>query len=811
MIKIKSLCIKGFRGIKQELSLELNSKSALLFGDNGSGKSSITDAIEWFYKDSIEHLSSDEIDRKGGLTALRNTFIADTEKSSAEINFTDASLDSQKSISLKKSNLEVDNSNTSDTFVKYIESSKNENLILRYGDFTNFVLSTKKEKLDSLSKVIGFADVSNIRGVLKKAVNEVKSSLKSKNYDNEISQREGQIMTSLNERVVSDEQYVNKINEIIKPLGTLGLEKDVTKLEEIDNILSLFKKFDDSAVIEQRAYYSDVISKINDLQNRINNLLDLYEKYYQLFQKIVQDVETLKKIALGILWNEGLRVLKGSIIEKDECPLCFQPKSREELMREIELRLKTLESIEKEKSQLDETKKIVQKALDEIKNVIAGVQTNNYFGSEGNQDIRDFVKSITEYISSISQGLGVDILKEQRIKTKDEIMFDLSKLNRTSVFCQKRNEVLFSQIKGNKILEIQDKITLSRQAYYEKKRLKKEKEVLEKQKTSLETIYNAFIQKQKEELEVFINIFSKEINEYYQYTHPGEKMENIEIKITEKEDELTGITIEFQFFDKRVSPPQKYLSESHLNSLGIALFLTSVKAFNKENHFFILDDIISSFDSNHRKRLSDLLMEKFSDYQIFVMTHEKNWFDYMKNLVRGKVEWIINVINWNESKGAYLNETLVDLKRIIEQRLIDNDKTGLGNIIRIYLEGLLKEISEEIEVYVKYRSNETNEDRMCNELLSELKSKTNKQLCKGIFESIIDKMISSVFIGNKDSHDSSFDPSIGECRAFWQEVLELEKLFRHSVCNTIISTKYYDKIEKKIRCQCGNFSYDWKN
>ena len=808
MIKIKSLCIEGFRGAKKELSLELNSKSPLLFGDNGSGKSSITDAIEWFYNDSIEHLSSDEIDRKGGLTALRNTFIADTEKVSVEINFTDSSLDSQKSISLKKSNLEVENSNNSDAFVEYIGSSKNENLILRYGDLTDFVLSTKKEKLDSLSKVIGFADISNIRGVLKKAVNEVKSSLKSKNYDNEISQREGQIMTSLNERVVSEEQYVNKINEIIKPLE---LGQDVIKLEDIDNILSLFKKFDDSVVIEQRAYYSDVISKINDLQNRINNLLDLYDKYYQVFQKIIQDVEILKKIALNKLWIEGLNVLKGSIIEKDKCPLCFQKKDRDELIKEIELRLKTLESIKKEKSQLDETKKIVQKALDEIKNVIVGIQTNKYFSSEENQDIRDFVKSITEYISSISQDLGVDILKEQRIKAKDEIMFNMAKLNETSVFCQKRNEFLFSQIKGSKILEIQDKIILSRQAYYDIKRLKKEKEILEKQNSSLEIIYNAFVQKQKEELEAFINGFSKEIDEYYQYMHPGEKMENIEIKITEKEDELTGITLEFQFFDKRVSPPQKYLSESHLNSLGIALFLTSVKAFNKENHFFILDDIISSFDSNHRKWLSDLLMEKFSDYQIFVMTHERNWFDYMKNLVRGKVDWVINLINWNESKGAHLNETLIDLKRIIEQKLIDNDQTGLGNIIRIYLEGLLKEISEEIEVYVKYHSNETNEDRMSNELLSELKSKTNKQPCKDIFGPIIDKMISSVFIGNKDSHDSSFAPSIGECRAFWQEVLELEKLFRHSVCNTIISTKYYDKVEKKIRCKCGKLKYNWRN
>ncbi len=808
MIKIKSLYIKGFRGVKEGLSLELNSKSALLFGDNGTGKSSITDATEWFYKNYVGHLVNEEIDRKGGLTALRNIFIADTEKCSVEINFTDDNLNSQKSIILKKSNPEVENSNNSEAFKEYIESSKNENLTLKYGDLTEFVLSTPKNKLDALSKVIGFTKISGIRGVLKTAANEIKRSLRSRNYDDEISNRDGQIMSLLNERVISDEQYINKINEIIKPLN---MDFVLTKIEDINNLLSLFKKSDDSAVIEQRVYYNDAISKINDLQNKINNLLVVYEEYYQLFQKIIRDIETLKKIALGYLWSEGLKVLKGSIIEKDECPLCFLPKSREELMKEIELRLTTLDPIKKQKIQFDDAKKTVQNILDEIKKIIAGIQSNKYFNLEENKTIGDFVKFIEEYISMVSQELSIDILKGQRVKTKDEIMFDMIKFNEISKFCQKRNEFLASNIKGNKILEVQDKITLSRRAYLEIKRLKREKEILEKQKTSMEIIYNAFVQEQKEKLDEFINNYSQEINDYYQYMHPGEKVENIEIKTTKRDDELIGITIESKFFDKSASPPQKYLSESHLNSLGISFFLTSVKAFNEKNQFFILDDIISSFDLNHRKRLSDLLLEKFSDYQVFILTHERNWFDYMKNIVRGKADWMVNVINWNESKGTHLNETLVDLKRTIEQRLADNDKTGLGNLMRKYLEELLKEISEEIDVYVKYRSNELNENRMSNELLSELKSKINKQPSKDIFEPIIKKIISSVFVVNKDSHDSNFDTNIGDCRAFWQDVVSLEELFYCKDCNKPISKRYYDNVEKKIRSKCGHREYDWNN
>ena len=617
-------------------------------------------------------------------------------------------------------------------------------------------------------------------------------------------------MSLFNERVVSDEQYINKINEIIEPLGS---KIDVTKLEDIDKILSSFKESDDSAVIEQRAYYNDVISKVNNLQSRIDNLLNKYEGYYQSFQKIVQDIETLKKIALGYLWNEGLKVLKGSIIDRDECPLCFQPKYREELKKEIELRLAKLDSVKEQINQINDEKNSVQNILDEIKNITVGIQSNKCIALDENRDIRDFVIYVEEYISLISQEIGVDISKKQRIKTKNEIMFNMAKIRKISVFCVKRNEVLLSQIKGARILEIQDKITLSRQAYYDIKRLKREKEILEKQKKSMATIYNAFVQKQKEELEAFINRFSSDIDNYYQYMHPGEKVGSIEIKSMEKEDELIGITIEFQFFNQKVSPPQKYLSESHLNSLGIAFFLASVKAFNKENQFFILDDIVSSFDSNHRKSLSDLLFEKFSDYQIFVMTHERNWFDYMKNTVKGKADWIVDVINWNESKGADFDETLVELKRIIEKGLADNVKTGLGNLMRKYLEKLLKEISEEIEVYVKYRSNELNENRMNNELLSELKSKINKQplKTKSIFESIINKLLCSTFIVTKGSHYSSFDPSIGDCRAFWDDLVSLEILFYCNKCHKSISKRYYDKVEKKIRCRCGDLKYDWNN
>jgi recombinational DNA repair ATPase RecF len=808
MIKIKSINLNGFRGVRDTLQLKLESKSILLFGENGAGKSSITDAFEWFYNDCVKHLTCEEIEKKG-LSALRNIFIANTGKSSVEISFTENKYDSQKNINIKKTSLETTNSNTSEDFLKYIENSSSENLFLRYEDLTEFVLSTKKEKLDSLSRVIGFAEVSNVRGVLKKAVNELKSILKVKSFENEISRREGDLFSRFNERIMSDDQYFKKINDIIMPLG---MNVKIEKFEDLDELLASLKKSDDSSVIEQRAFYNETISKISKLRDQIALVPDVYDKFFLLVKTIVDDVDALNKIALNNLWSEGLKVLKGSTFEKNKCPLCFQDKDSLTLIKDTESRIKTLESIKKQQKKLEIEIKNIKDILEAIKNTNSGINSSKYFSLDDNKIIKDFCSNVSEYIDLINSELNVDLSKGKLVKTREKILYSSSKIDEVLEFCKQRNSLLAGQLKGNKIMEAQDIIMNSRKEYNEIKKLKTEKEIVEKQRNSLELIYDAFIAKQKKELEVFVSTFSKEISDYYQYMHPGEKVEDIEIKLAEKDDELTGITIDFKFFHTTASPPQKYLSESHLNCLGIAFFLASVKAFNKQNGFFIIDDIISSFDSNHRMRLGELFLEKFPDYQIILLTHERNWFDYMKNRVRREADWDVDVISWNEARGTHLNETLVDLKRIIENKFANNDKIGLGNIIRKYLESFLKEICENLKVRVEYRSNDANETRMSNELISNLKSKINKQPCKNDFDKIIEKMIPSIFIGNKDSHDGGFDPSIGECRTFWQDVVDLEKLFRcGGKCGELISQKHYDSVEKKIRCSCGKLKYDWSS
>ena len=98
MAKINTIKINGLRGVKEPLELNLNKKSILIYGDNGTGKSSLTDSFEWFFYDKIEHLSNEEIGRRKGRDAIRNIFIPDTEDGFIELKFDDIKLDTKKSI-----------------------------------------------------------------------------------------------------------------------------------------------------------------------------------------------------------------------------------------------------------------------------------------------------------------------------------------------------------------------------------------------------------------------------------------------------------------------------------------------------------------------------------------------------------------------------------------------------------------------------------------------------------------------------------------------------------------------------------------
>ena len=151
------------------------------------------------------------------------------------------------------------------------------------------------------------------------------------------------------------------------------------------------------------------------------------------------------------------------------------------------------------------------------------------------------------------------------------------------------------------------------------------------------------------------------------------------------------------------------------------------------------------------------------------------------------------------------------LEQEIKIQIAAGGGTSLGNDARKFLENRLKSIAHNLEVKVAYRPNEVNEDRMSYELLTELKGKLKRAKCVELTSNpIIDRLINSTNIGNKDSHDHFAAMAFGDIKAFWQDIKEFEELFYCEDCASFVSIKNLDTVNQKARCRKGHLTYSWK-
>jgi hypothetical protein len=808
MSKIKSITITGIRGIREALNLILDKKSMLLYGDNGTGKSSISDALEWFYNDSIEHLTGEEVGGKGK-NALRNVFLNPNDEAKIEIQYSNKQLDNEKSID---NLLKTFNSNSSKEFSNYFGQSQSENLILRYRDLVQFIIATKGEKLNHLQKIIGFSQVQELRRLLKLISGRIARGIKAGGYSNKRSAQQAILLESLGQNITSSKQFFETALRIIEPLK---LEKEIKSFIDVKAALKSIETNEETKVVEQIAFQNKIADTLTDVSIEIVNIHRLYKEYYKSYTAIRKDAEKISKLQLLALLSEGLKVLQKDIIKDNFCPLCQQEKDKLKLAQELNQRVEDLKELKAELDKLNEDCEELKKLLRNSYTSITNLLKEKHLTEKENDETKKRIETIQKAISNIGEDLKKDVFSSEPLKEFSLVQIDNNEIKIISDKSKLESKALNDSLKGNLKLQIHTKLSRALDAYLAHKKLEREEKILTKQQITIEALYADFIKRQEEALEGFLTMFSGEINNYYIEMHPNEKVEDIKlVPIKDKNDDLSGITIEYSFYNERQTPPVALLSESHINCLGLAFFLASVKAFNKENEFFVLDDVISSFDSTHRTRFIRLLINKFSDYQIILLTHERDFIDIASSEAKRK-NWLITSLSWTAEKGTSFETPLVDLRTKIEEKFKAKNIDGLGNDIRRYAERQLKQIAFNIEAGLAFRFNDRNEERMMNELLSSVQSRVNKQSpadlkTKNNFDSIL---ASPILIGNKTSHDNAFKENIKDLEVFWEDVKKLIKTFYCSEekCKSFVSMKNYDNVKNKIRCNCGNLNYDWKN
>ncbi|KAB2752118.1 AAA family ATPase [Brucella anthropi] len=94
-----------------------------------------------------------------------------------------------------------------------------------------------------------------------------------------------------------------------------------------------------------------------------------------------------------------------------------------------------------------------------------------------------------------------------------------------------------------------------------------------------------------------------------------------------------------KFNGQTVTRPHLFLNEARLSALALAIYFAGRELCAKTNladvpKIMVLDDIVISFDQSNRLPLLDLLAARFKDWQIFLLTHDRVWFDMTRSYHR---------------------------------------------------------------------------------------------------------------------------------------------------------------------------------
>jgi wobble nucleotide-excising tRNase len=140
--------------------------------------------------------------------------------------------------------------------------------------------------------------------------------------------------------------------------------------------------------------------------------------------------------------------------------------------------------------------------------------------------------------------------------------------------------------------------------------------------------YATFIHVKNKEIQRVYDEIRADLVRMYDFLHPGEGHDLLSIAMDPNKRGSTELRI--GFYDRHDEDPRAFGSEGHLDSLGLCIFLAFVKRFNGDWPLLVLDDVVSSVDIQHKRRVATLLFEEFGDRQLFVTTQDSRWFSELR-------------------------------------------------------------------------------------------------------------------------------------------------------------------------------------
>jgi energy-coupling factor transporter ATP-binding protein EcfA2 len=647
--RIEKLTLNGFRGATcpVEIEFDVNKPAVMIFGENGTGKSTLVDAIDFVCNGEYGSLT----DRSSTKPKIHLPSIGTTPGAlQVSLNFGGESW----SAGLGRNGPET------------IGSDKRPSIrILRRSQILRVISAQANERYKVLQDFIAVPGIQKCENSLREALKTVEREL--------------------NDTIIAKQQAEDTLENLWKAEGSSGggylqwaKEKVNDKPDDLEDVVSASEQILavlNEAIITRNQLRSDQLEQARcdtEFRQSSTTLQEAEAKNGTQDSALIAVLEDTK--AFLNRHRSGL-----------ECPVCEREIDTEKLRRRVADRLAAMHEMVSLKQAVDLAKKKTESAANTVaqarKKLVNAVAKLVSLGKRS--PLEEMMALTVDW--DRYPAMGNDNWEAQTLEAMEEVesLLDIVTICRTPLITRKENaKKTLSQLTAiqTHVKAIEEKTLDTERLSTLTNRLKAILEVVEKQRKSY--------------VENVLTNISESVEDLYSKIHPNEQIGGIRLYL--KPNVIGCLEFDSRFQTESEVPPQAYYSDSHLDTLGVCIFLALAKHFKDSDTVVVLDDVVTSADQAHMERFIQALHDEAPNFnQLIITTHYRPWRDkyVFARGPAGNIQ-LLELLHWSFSRGIRHTRTKLSAEELSDYAKTEPlDRQIVTSKAGILLESLLDHIA----------------------------------------------------------------------------------------------------------------------
>jgi hypothetical protein len=655
-------------------------RSMVVYGVNGSGKSSFVDAIEYALNDGrIGHLAHEYSGKKQEL-AVPNTHKPSGVKTEFSIKFCDNSE--------VKTEIKSDGSTKSSRTIRDWDYRRT---VLRQDEVIAFIQDTKGDKYSALLPLFGLQQIEvaaeNLRQLAKNVESLSQIDLRKMVLTQARAKRKATFGADTDDQILKRIEGLHAKYCADKAATTNGLSRCSESIAAIDVRIAQLSAEGKRHIALRSAAELELKTHIEGIRAASLTLAGALEPLVSQKLSVLQQTE----IFIGKLTGDG----------NVECPACGQSIQVTAFQAHVKAELERLQSIR-------ETFNARNLAMGKLCDDVRSLKLNL-----GKFDVKTWREGHAEgtlaecftHLDSVDADTLRTICGESDLEQIEKQLLPLVDVAATAS--------VDAPPEAQHLVEDKRVIELARSAI----QMSGESDEVARAE-ALVSLVNKLEHAIREEIRLrskaVIAEISDDIKRMWSILHPGEAIENVHLYLPKEADK--AIDIGLKFHGKELGSPRLTLSEGYRNSLGLCIFLALAKREATKDRPVILDDVIISLDRNHRGMIVELLEKEFVSRQVIILTHDRDWYTELRQQLDERA-WTFKALRPYETpqigiRWSHKTTTFDDARAQLKER-----PDSAGNDARKIMDVELSLIAEHLQIRLPYLRFEKNDRRLAHDFL----------------------------------------------------------------------------------------------